>query len=638
MRIILVISFLAITSLSLSFGFRKEKAYQSIYNRSLHSFREEQQSLLKLVQASNLADPSAIERIRERLHGNRMKLKSVDFWLRYFEPIVYRRINGPLPVEWENEVFEKFEPPYRREGAGLSLAELYLDEASPSRDSLFSLVNKSLEAISTFEADSITVELRTPDHFFLANRLFLLNLAAIYTTGFECPDTSRVIPELRSMMEAVGEIYSAFNNEFRETGLSAEYLARYAAATRFVNEQPGNISSFDHYEFIREFINPLFAQNQQFIRENGVRTRNFNDYSLDNNATSIFSKSLFHPQNTRGIYSLITDEELLGEIKSVGKLLFYDPILSANNSRSCASCHKPAEFFTDTSVATAFRFDHQGRLERNTPSLINSIFNHLLMLDGRHISLQDQGKDVMHNPEEMNLGAEELVKKVMSCREYRDAFKKFLRHTPEEKEVSIDHITSALSYYFADFSFYDAPFDEAMNYRSAIGEDARRGFNLYMSKSQCATCHFVPTFSGVRPPYIGTEFEVLGVPADTTYTTLSNDKGRYLVNPATETANAFRTTTLRNAAHTKPYMHNGVFHSLEQVIDFYDGGGGAGRKLNVPNQTLSSDSLRLSGDEKRQLIAFIHTLSENINFDTPPGKLPPSGDRKLNNRKVGGEY
>lgn len=159
-----------------------------------------------------------------------------------------------------------------------------------------------------------------------------------------------------------------------------------------------------------------------------------------------------------------------------------------------------------------------------------------------------------------------------------------------------------------------------------------------MSKAQCGTCHFVPHFNGIKPPYIGSEFEVLGVPADTSYKKLSDDLGRYGVNPATETMHAFRTSTVRNAAFTKPYMHNGVFRTLEEVIDFYDGGGGAGKMLDVPNQTLSSDSLKLTPLEKKQLLAFMHSLNENIIFDQPPFSLPVSADKSLNNRKVGGEY
>jgi cytochrome c peroxidase len=378
--------------------------------------------------------------------------------------------------------------------------------------------------------------------------------------------------------------------------------------------------------------------NQQFIRSYSVVTKNYNDFTLNNDCNSIFDKSLYAPQNSKGIYSLIEDEKILSEIKQTGKLLFYDPVLSANNLRSCASCHKPTEYFTDTTQPTAFQFDHQQHLPRNTPSLINVTFNHLIMLDGKHISLQDQAKDVMHSSAEMNNNEKELVKKVMSCREYKDVFKKLLRYTPEEKEVTLSHIVSAITFYYADFSNYSAPFDDAVNNRQVIFDDAKKGFNLFMSKARCATCHFLPIFNGVKPPYIGSEFEVIGVPEDSGYHKLSADKGRYSINPANETLNAFRTGTIRNAAFTKPYMHNGVFQTLDQVIELYDAGGGKGKKLEVNNQTLSPDSLKLSKEEKRELMAFIQSLNENIIFDEAPLKLPASSNKELDKRKVGGEY
>jgi cytochrome c peroxidase len=131
---------------------------------------------------------------------------------------------------------------------------------------------------------------------------------------------------------------------------------------------------------------------------------------------------------------------------------------------------------------------------------------------------------------------------------------------------------------------------------------------------------------------------VLGVPFDTNYTRISDDKGRYLVNPAEETLNAFRTGTVRNADKTKPYMHNGVFNSLMEVINFYDAGGGLGRGLEVKNQTLSSDSLHLSISEKNKLIAFIKSVTEEIPTESIPDHLPVSTIKVLNNRKVGGEY
>ena len=638
MKAFAIILCIIFTIFCLSFSKKGNRSYNQLYNHSLQEFKQQQITLETFILHADLSSEENLKSLHREIEVARLKLKNIDFWLRYFEPNAYRKMNGPLPVEWENEVFEKFEPPYRREGAGLSLAELSLNQTPLIKDSLIQLIKKSEEAVKTFEADSITGQLNSYSHFFLANRLYLLNLAAIYTTGFECPDSNHIIPELHSMLLGTKEIYDSYNQSFPETPLTKEYLEKYERTISFVASQGSGFSAFNHFGFIRDYVNPLFAMNQKFINDYNARSINYNDYTLNNTIQSIFDKSLYASQNTKGLYSMVEDEKTLREIRYIGKLLFYDPILSGNNMRSCASCHKPTEYFTDTTTGLALQFDKQQKLPRNTPTLINSVYNHLLMLDGKHISLQAQGKDVITNPNEMNSNEKELIKKVLSCKEYKDAFKSFLKLTPEEKDITLNHIVSAITYYDGSYSRFYSPFDNAMNNKGSVSDEVKRGFNLFMSRAKCATCHFVPNFNGVKPPYIGSEFEVLGTPTDTSFKDLSSDKGRYMINKAPETLHAFRTGSIRNAEYTKPYMHNGVFKSLEEVIDFYDVGGGQGKKLVVDNQTLPGDSLHLTLSEKKDLLAFIYSLNEDIIFEEPPASLPVSTDKALNNRKPGGVY
>lgn len=622
----------------LSFKPDQEASYQAAYHSRLGRFRQAQLDLLSVIDRADLSREKDLTAVRTAIQAARNEMKPLDIWLRYLDPLAYKKINGPLPVEWETEVFEKFEKPYKREGAGLTLAALYLDEEQPLKDSLASLVRQSLAALDVYGADSTTINLREFHHFFLCNRLFLLNLAAIYTTGFECPDPDQVIPELRLMLSGVGEIYRSFNASFPATPLPDDYLDRYESALRFVSAQPEDYSRFDHFAFIRDYINPLFLQNQQLINRYHVVSRSLTDYALNKKEISIFDKALYNGQNAKGIFLRVQDPGTLAEIDGLGRMLFFDPLLSGNNQRSCASCHKPSQFLTDTSFSGSLSFDHQGALARNTPSLLNAGFNHLLMIDGKHYSLQDQVKAVIANPQEMGGDQREILAKVLSCAEYRNGFRKLLPFTPIEKEVTMDHIASAITSYYSRFSASYSPFDRAMNGQAPVTDSVRLGFNLFMSKAQCATCHFVPQFNGVKPPYIGSEFEVLGVPADRSYKKLSADSGRFLVNPAEETLRAFRTGTIRNAARTAPYMHNGVFRTLEEVVDFYDAGGGAGHGLAVPNQTLSADSLKLTVPEKKLLIAFIRSLNEDVSVDAFAGRLPPSKSKALNARKPGGTY
>jgi cytochrome c peroxidase len=613
-------------------------AYSDSYHETITRFKATQQSLLQAIRDNDLQTDAGKAAVTAAIHNARSDMKTMDFWMRYLEPTVYKKVNGPLPVEWETEVFEKFEKPYKRDGAGLTLAYLSLDEGQTDKAQLTALVDATVDAMHTYEADSITRNLATYDHFFLCNRLFLLNLAAIYTTGFECPETEQVIPELRQMLSGTGKIYDAFNESFPQTRLSPAYLELYGKTIDFVRTQPDDINRFDHYTFIRDYVNPLYKLNQQLILQYRVITRSLVDYALNKNSPSIFSKDIYDGQNAKGVFARMEDESDLAELSRLGKLLFFDPILSGNNERSCASCHKPETFFTDTAVRTALQFNGDGQLPRNTPSLVNAEFNHLVMLDGMHYNLQHQTKGVITNPNEMGGKEQEILEKVLSCKEYSKGFKKLLAYTPQQQEITMDHIVSAVTYYYSGFSKYNAPFDEAMNGRSMLTASAREGFNIFMSKAQCGTCHFVPQFNGVKPPFIGSEFEVLGVPADTAYTALSADKGRYGVNPAVETDHAFRTGTIRNATHTMPYMHNGVFRSLSQVIDFYNTGGGAGHGLNVPNQTLAADSLHLTANEKEKLLLFIASLDEQLPSEQAPRTLPVSSIKALNTRKSGGIY
>ena len=632
----LLVSFVTIGILS--FKSQENNSYIQLYHSRLNEFTQSETELIAFIKDENIQTIKGKEFIRHKIEQSRLKLKGVDFWLRYFDPVAYHRINGPLPVEWETEVFEKFEPPYKREGAGLSLAELYLDEMNISTDSLIYLVQSSVQSTKVYLADSITRNLTNYQHFYLANRLFLLNLTAIYTTGFECPGSSNIIPELVSMLKDIDQIYVTYNESFPGYPVKKDYLALYREAMLFVNKQPAEPNEFDHFNFIKNYVNPLFGLNQKMIRDYKVVSNNFNDYSLNDNSNSIFDKSLYKGQNEKGVFIAVDDEAVLEEIRQVGKLLFYDPILSGNNKRSCISCHKPTQYFTDTGRTTSLQFDDQESLTRNTPSLINVVYNHLLMLDGKHISLMNQAKDVITNPLELSGNEKDVVKKVMSCSDYEKAFKRFVKLTPNSKKINIDHIISAVILYYSSFSKYYSPFDNAMNKNENISMNCEKGFNIFMSKAQCATCHFVPQFNGVKPPYINTEFEVLGVPADKNFSKISPDSGRAKIHPAAQTMNAFRTGTIRNAAFTKPYMHNGIFKTLDEVISFYDAGGAAGKGLQVRNQTLSGDSLKLSKPEKEQLTAFIHSLNENITFEAAPGVLPVSKNKNLNGRKVGGEY
>jgi hypothetical protein len=315
--------------------------------------------------------------------------------------------------------------PYKRVGGGLTLAEGSLEELTDSsKIAAKLLVQDALNALDTYTSDSLLTVLSNPEHLFFANRLYLLNLATIYTTGFECPDTNQIVPELKSMLRGVNDYYLKHNLTHQRYLVSTNYLELYQKMISFVDQQPNSYSTFDHFTFIRDYVNPLFQLNQEFILNYQLRWKSFVDYSLTKTATSIFSKQLYNGQYTKGIYAQISDPLLLKELEEFGKTLFFDPLLSGNNERSCASCHHPDQGFTQNNRPTGIHIDGVKSLERNSISLINAQFNHLIMVDGAHTTLQDQAIGVITNPEEMNSQLDEVLQKVLSCKEYKNTIQK----------------------------------------------------------------------------------------------------------------------------------------------------------------------------------------------------------------------
>ena len=154
---------------------------------------------------------------------------------------------------------------------------------------------------------------------------------------------------------------------------------------------------------------------------------------------------------------------------------------------------------------------------------------------------------------------------------------------------------------------------------AALTADEVRGFNVFMGKAQCGICHFIPLFNGNVPPeFTNSESEVIGVPrradnrrpsaARPSAARIDSGEGRYINTKMAPLRYAFKTPILRHAAQTVPYMHNGVYKTLDEVVDFYDRGGGTGLGFDLPNQTLPEGKLNLTVSEKKALVAFLKVL------------------------------
>ena len=190
-------------------------------------------------------------------------------------------------------------------------------------------------------------------------------------------------------------------------------------------------------------------------------------------------------------------------------------------------------------------------------------------------------------------------------RTFQKAFKDGAEAVDEYK------VQAALAAYIRSLAPFTSRFDQHMRGCNVLTSDEIKGFNLFMGKAKCGSCHFMPLFNGTVPPQFSkTESEVIGVPADAGFKKPDADEGRYSIHQVAEFRGAFKTPTLRNIGRTAPYMHNGVYKTLEEVMDFYNEGGAAGRQHPLPNQTLAPDKLQLSKKEIEQIILFLHTLTD----------------------------
>ncbi|KAA6439502.1 cytochrome C peroxidase, partial [Dyadobacter flavalbus] len=227
-------------------------------------------------------------------------------------------------------------------------------------------------------------------------------------------------------------------------------------------------------------------------------------------------------------------------------------------------------------------------------------------------SLEDQAADVIHNKKEMHGSMQDIARLIGSDAEYIKLFRKAY---PGINAVPPAYIQNSLAVFVRSINPFNSSFDRYMRGdKQALTLDERKGFNLFMGKARCGTCHFVPLFNGTVPPdYQRTESEVLGVTMNTDWKNprLDKDAGRGAHNHFPQWQHAFKTSTLRNVSKTAPYMHNGAYASLQQVMEFYNQGGGAGLGLPIPNQTLASDKLRLTKAEINLVIKFMKCLTDH---------------------------
>jgi len=261
--------------------------------------------------------------------------------------------------------------------------------------------------------------------------------------------------------------------------------------------------------------------------------------------------------------------------------------------RSCASCHVPEFAYADRLVAPASRVPGTV-LRRNTPSLLYSPLAALLTWDGRVRTADRQALMVIHTRAELGLSDPQLVRVIASDPAYASGFRDAFGES-----VNAQDIGTAIAAFEAEALVPGtAPIDRfARGDGTALSTDARTGLDLFAGKGRCARCHVPPVFGGTRPPdFTAPVFAVLGVPSGPGAHAVDSDPGH---------DGAFKVPSVRNVGKTAPYFHHGRYASLEEVLDFYDRGGGRGLGLDVPNQDPEVRPLGLSADEKRALLVFM---------------------------------
>jgi cytochrome c peroxidase len=294
------------------------------------------------------------------------------------------------------------------------------------------------------------------------------------------------------------------------------------------------------------------------------------------------------------------------EKADLGKKLFFDRRLSGDGTMSCATCHIPDLVYTDgQEISLSYPTTKNWR---NTPTLINIAFFKNLFHDGRVTSLEDQALFPVMSSFEMNLNLDYLEEKLRVVPEYVAAFKQVFGG-----DISRERVAMAIAAFERTLVSVNAPLDRYLQgERSSLSEDANKGYEIFTGKGKCTECHYGVNLSDDKfhalnipenplhqndPRITATRRFVAKVYHYDDYANLDEDPGRYLITKDKKDWKAFRTPTLREIAKTAPYMHNGIFATLDEVIEFINNGGGKGNVALKP--------LGLSADEKRQIKTFL---------------------------------
>lgn len=303
------------------------------------------------------------------------------------------------------------------------------------------------------------------------------------------------------------------------------------------------------------------------------------------------AKTMFSPL---GEMPIPEDNEMTDEKVALGQMLYYDPRLSGNNVQSCASCHAPGAGYGD-GLSKFIGFEGFNG-PRNSPTIINAGYYEENFWDGRAGSLEEQALGPITAAGEMNQNVNELVTELSAVPGYVDEFNKVFND-----QITTDNIVKAIAAFERTIVIQDTAFDKYLaGDDDAISDKAKEGMKLFTGKASCISCHAGPLLSDHGYHNLGME----------------GDEGRFAVTGNEEDKGAFRTPGLRGVAHNGPYMHDGSLKTLDDVIAYYNEGGG-----NHGNKSDLVKPLNLTDEEVSQLLAFLESMSGEIPQTSAP-ELP----------------
>ncbi|MGN7824109.1 cytochrome c peroxidase [Chitinophaga sp. 22536] len=544
---------------------------------------------------------------RQLFRSARLAYKQAEFLTEYYYPHVIRNINGPALPFADGENSRDILPPQ-----GFQVIEEKLWAPGAASKEL-------LPVVTALRAQFTALQSQTDPYGFMdayvfdAMRFEIYRIIALGISGYDSPIAQLSMPEAAAALKGVEYAATLYARDVADSNVRQTVTARFKAAQQYLAAHPG-FNEFDRLHFITHYVNPLSASllalQQQLHLQLPPERR-----ILSPEAPHLFAMRYY---NVNGYSPNYESDPTAGRIQ-LGQRLFYDPMLSGNLQRSCASCHQASKAFTD-GMARNTDLDGKALIARNTPTLLNAAFQSKQFYDSRAIFLENQVSDVVHNKREMNGSLQQTAHALKKDSTYVRLFAKAFAEG--HNSITEENIANALASFLRSLTSLQSRFDVYMNGdTTALNTMEKKGFNIFMGKGKCGTCHFAPLFSGVAPPYFAEpESEVLGVPASARpHAPLDQDPGKYVLYKISIHRYAFKTPTVRNSAVTAPYMHNGVFPTLESVIDFYDKGGGAGLGIAPPNQTLPAEKLRLTPQDKKALIAFMQALTDTSSWKAAVG-------------------